>query len=229
MRLTNKIRSFVFLFLFFTLCTFSSCLTSKKLDKFVATHYNNELPKLNKRNKPELVVNAAAPINQPMISSTVHKTNRFLPLIVYWEYKHQHDCSLNNNIAITNFTNAVNTMATKGLTQKLNGQKLELTVEQAPAAFSIVSNEHMVWVIYAFSWAKVYIQPDAKDLVVSYKLVQADNAVKTGKITVPNTSKNKSIRFFQSWKSATNEHLQDYTANLTTMTKSFVTQLTEEL
>jgi hypothetical protein len=217
------------LLLFIILVSLTSCLTSKKLDKYVAKHYNNELPKLNKRNKPELVVTTAAPANQPTISTTTHKTNKFLPLLVYWEYKHQHSCSLNNTIAVTNFTNAVNAAATKGLTQKLNGQKLELVVEQAPSAFSIVSNEHMVWVVYAFSWAKIYIEPDAKDLVVSYKLVQADQTLKTGRITVPNTSKNKGIRFFQTWKSATNEYLMDYTSNLTAMTKTFVNQLTQEL
>lgn len=228
MRISKKENASVFLALLIALCSLTSCLTAKKLDKFVAKHYNNELPKLNKK-KMDVVVTSAAPTDNAAISTTVHKTTRFLPLIVYWNYNHRHNCSLNTNIAVTNFTNAVNSLATKNLAQKLNGQQLELTVEQAPSAFSIVLKEHMVWVIYAFSWAKVYIEPDAKDLVVSYRLKQADQVLKTGTITVKNTDKNKGLRFFQSWKSATGEYLTGYNANLTAMTKSFVNQLALEL
>jgi hypothetical protein len=211
------------------LCFFlTSCLTAKKLDKFVASHYNNELPK-PKKSKTEITVNSGVASEGNSLSSTVHQTNSFLPLIVYWQYKHRQNCSLNPAIAVTQFTNAVNTQASKGLTQKLAGQKLELTVEQAPSGFAIVSNEHMVWVVYAFSWAKVFIEPDFKDLVVSYRLLQGDQPTKSGKITVKNTDKNKGIRFFQSWKSATTEYLNEYESNLTAMTRSFVNQLTQEL
>jgi hypothetical protein len=219
---------FLPLALILMLCSMTSCLTSRKLDKYVAKHYNNELPKLS-RKKTDIIVSSIAPASGEAISTTVHKTNRFLPLIVYWQYKHAHNCSLNSSIPVTSFTNTVNSLATKSLAQKLNGQQLELTVEQAPANFSMVQNEHMVWVIYAFSWAKVYIEPDGKDLVVSYKLKQANQILKTGTITVQNTSKNQGLRFFQSWKSATNEYLTNYNANLTVMAKSFVNQLTKEL
>jgi len=210
-----------------TLFSLTSCLTSKKLDKFVAEHYNHELPKQKK--KVDIVVTSSQPADNAAISTTVHQTSKLLPLLVYWNYNHKQYCSLNPAIAVTNFANAVNSQASKGLTQKLNGQRLELVVDQVPSAFSIVSNEHMVWLIYAFSWAKIYIEPDKKDLVVTYRLTQADQLQKTGKITVKSTEQNKSIRYFQSWKSATSEYLADYNANLTAMTKTFVNQLTQEL
>jgi hypothetical protein len=65
--------------------------------------------------------------------------------------------------------------------------------------------------------------------VVSYQLMENNTALKKGTITVKNMDKNKGLRFFQSWKSATSEYLSAYNANFTTMTKSFVTQLAEEL
>jgi hypothetical protein len=212
------------LFLF----TFSSCLTANKLDKYVAKQYNNELPKLGKKKRQEIDVMQA---NTPStaISTTIHKTDKFLPLLVYWKYDHRQSCSLNPTIAVTQFTNTVNAVANKSFTDKLAGRKLELTVEQAPAAFSIVAKEQMIWLIYAVSWSKIYIEPDAKDLVVSYKLTDTGSASKTGTITVKNTDKNKGIRLFQSWKSATSEYLMEYNANLTNLTKSFVTQLANEL
>jgi hypothetical protein len=102
-------------------------------------------------------------------------------------------------------------------------------VEQAPTGFSIVANEHMVWLVYAFSWARIYIEPDHKDLVVTYKLMQGESMVRQGKITVENTEKAKNFRFFQSWKSATSEHLTNYHANLANMSRQFTEQLSKEL
>lgn len=212
-----------------TLLTLSSCLTSAKLDKFVAAQYNNELPKLNKKKKADIEINSSSLKDNPLISMTVHKTDKFLPLLVYWKYDHRQSCSLNPSIPITNFSNAINSMATKNLTEKLLGRKLELTVQEAPTNFSIVAKENMIWLVYAYSWSKIYIEPDFKDLVVSYTLLDANTAVKTGTITIKNTDKHKGLRYFQSWKSATSEYLSAYNSNFTNMTKSFVTQLTQEL
>lgn len=206
----------------------SGCLTAKNLDKFVASQYNNELPRPGKKKKTEIDIISTIPADSAQISTTVHKTDKFLPLLVYWKYDHQQSCSLNPSIAVTNFSNAINSAATRGLIEKLKGGKLELTVEQAPSAFSVVAKENMIWVIYAFSWAKVYIQPDMKDLIVAYKVTGSEGA-KTGRITVKNTDKSKGLRFFQSWKSATSEYLSDYNAGFTGITKTFITQLANEL
>jgi hypothetical protein len=224
-RLFNSLQLCV---LFLCVLTFSSCLTSKNLDKFVAKEYNNELPKANKKPKVDLTVNMANPTTGTAISSTTHTTDKFLPLIIYWKYDHRQTCTLNNAIALSNFTNTVNGATSRALEQKLIGQRLELTVEEVPGSFAIVAKENMIWLIYAFSWAKVYIEPDNKDLVVSYKVIGSDYG-KAGKITVKNTAKSQGVRWFQSWKSATSEHLSEYNATVTSMTKSFINQLVQEL
>jgi hypothetical protein len=229
MKTIKQTRRAVFICLACILLMLSGCLTSKKLDKFVAAQYGNELPKPRKKKKAEIEVMVLPTASNSLISTTKHKTDKFLPLLVYWKYDHRQSCSLNPAIAVTNFSNALNSLASKGLTDKLNGRKLELTVEQAPSAFSLVAKENMVWLVYAVSWAKIYIEPDMKDLIVTYRLVGGDQEVKTGKITVENMDKNKGLRFFQSWKSATSEYLSAYNANFTTMTKTFVSQLTNEL
>ena len=229
MKILNLKNSATVALLLCILFSFSSCLTAKKLDKYVAAQYNNELPKPIKRKKPEIEVTPANTGGQTTISTSVHQTDKFLPLIVYWKYDHRQTCTLNPAIPIVNFENAMYSLPTKNLIGKLNGRKVELTVQKAPAAFSIVMKENAIWVIYVFDWAKVYIEPDTSDLVVSYKLLDGNKQVKTGTITVKNTEKNKGIRFFQSWKSATSEHLDEYNTNFTSMTKSSINQLTEEL
>lgn len=207
----------------------TSCLTSAKMDRYVAEQYNNQLPKRDKKQKADIVVNTSLKADVDMISMTKQKTSKVVPLLVYWSMDYRHTCILNPAIAVTNFSNTLNSLSSKGLSQKIAGQHLELTVEQVPTAFALVDKSHLIWLIYAFSWDKIYIEPDFKDLVVSYKLSGSDSVGKTGKIIIKSNAQNKGIRFFQSWKSATSEYLTDYNANLAVMTKSFVNKLMEEL
>lgn len=213
--------------MFIVMLFFSSCLTAKKMDKFIAEQYNDQIPKIDKKKKAADITVLSTLPSSTNISTTVSHT-KVLPLIVYWVIDYRHTITLNSQIAVANFSNTVNSLANKGLSQKLNGQKLELTVEQVPEIFALVEKTHVIWLIYAFQWSKIYIEPDVKDLVVSYKLYNDDNLAKTGRITIKNTEKNKGLRFFQSWKSAITEYLTDYNAEVLAMAKQFVNKLVEE-
>jgi len=216
--------------IFISMIFLSSCLTSKKMDAYISNQYNNELPKVNKRKQvADITISSTAPSATTNISTSAPHT-KILPLVLYWVIDSRQTSTLNSGIAATNFSNSVNTIANKGLIQKLNGRKLELTMEQAPESFSLVDKTHAIFlVIYAIHWDKVYIDPQPKDLVISYKLYNTDNTVKTGKISITDKEAGKSLRFFQSWKSAVAEHLSDYDTNLTAMTNQFVDKLVEEL
>lgn len=219
----------VTILLFIAMLSFSSCLTSKKMDKFVSDQYNDQIPNVDKKKKAaDITVSSILPATSTSISTTKAHT-KVLPLIVYWAVDYRHTCTLNSQIANTHFSNTVNTMAHKDLSKKLNGQKLELTVEQVPATFSLVEKTHAIWLIYPIHWDRIYIEPEAKDLVVSYKLYKNDNSVKTGRIAIKNTDRNNGLNLFQSWKSATTEYVINYDANVSAMTKQFVGKLMEEL
>jgi hypothetical protein len=229
MKFSKNQKLTIVFFLFASMIFLSSCLTSKKMDAFISDQYNNEIPKVNKRKQAaDITFSSALPSATADISTTESHT-KVLPLIVYWVIDDRHTCSLNSGIAAADFANEVNKLANKGLNQKLDGEKLELTVEQAPATFALVDKTHAIWLIYAIHWDKVYIEPQAKDLVVSYKLLKNDNVLKTGLITIKNTENNKNLRFFQSWKSAISEHLADYDTNVSAMTNQFVDQLMQQL
>jgi hypothetical protein len=209
--------------------SFSSCLTTKKFDAYVSAQYNDQVPEINTKKKTNNIsVNTPLSPGSTAISTTV-PTTKVLPLIVYWNIDHRYVCSLNSQIAVANFSKAVNAAANRGLNEQLKGRRLELTVEQAPSTFSMIDKTNIVWVIYAVHWSKVYIQPDAKDLVVSYKIHQPDSTIKTGSITVKNKQHNQNLRFFQSWKSATSEYLSAYDSDVNAMAKEFVTKLVEEM
>lgn len=215
--------------LFLSITMLGSCLTPKKMDKYVAEQYNNKIPRQNKQKKADISISSTLVSKTNDISITTRKRSNFLPLIVYWQADYRHICTLNSAIAVNNFSNAVNTMTNKTFSDKLAGQRLELTVEEIPTAFALVDKERVIWLIYAISWQKIYMEPDFKNLVVSYKLLQNETTVKTGKISIKGEAHNKGLRFFQSWKSATSEHLVDYNTNITAMSKAFMNKLLEEL
>lgn len=208
---------------------FSSCLTSKKLDKFVAKQYNDEIPKEEKRNSSDINVFTSLDVSSPIISTTDTRTSNMLPLLFYWQWDYKNTCTLNPAIAINEFKNIIFKQASKSLTQKLNGQKLEIKIEQVPNIFSFDDKAHLIWIIYAFGWDKISVQPDVKDLIVSYKILKDNQTVKEGKIIVNNTEKNKGLRFFQSWRSAVSEYVVQYNDDVTSMSKSFVNKLQQEL
>jgi hypothetical protein len=226
MRISKTQPLAIYILLFASLTCFTSCLTSRKMDKYVSKQYNDELPKPVRKKNAEITVTSTLPSRPNIISTTKKKTSHLLPLIIYWQCDYRHTCTLNSAIPVTNFSNALNTVASKALTQKLNGQHLELTIEQIPTAFSLVDKEHL---FLLFAWDHLYMEPDYKDLVVSYKLYQNDNTTKTGTITIKNNMHDKDIHYFQSWKSATRGYLTRYDAAISSMTKDFANQLMVEI
>lgn len=211
------------------LLALSSCVTTKKFDAYVSSQYNDQVPEVAVKKKAGNIKVLPASAGSDKVSTTTSHS-KTLPLLFYWKIDHRFDCELNKQIGIANFSKAFGTASARSLDKVLNGQQLELTVEQAPSMFSMVDKTNIIWVIiYAINWSKVYVEPDKKDLIVSYKFTQSDNTVKTGKITVHNKLQNEGLRFFQSWKSATSEHLAAYDQEIIAMTKEFVSKLEDEL
>lgn len=203
-----------------------ACLTPKKMDVFVAEQYNNELPKPDKKKNPDITVTSSIPSDPVKISTTERKTSKVLPLILYWQFDYRHTCVLNPAIAVSNFRKTIYQQANK-LTQKLEGKQLELNVEQVPGAFALVDKSHIL--LLFIHWDRLYVEPDFKDLVVSYKVSQNGSETKSGKITIANIEKNRDIRFAQSWKSSASEFIGEYNVDISEMTKTFVGKILQEL
>src|SRR5690242_6967867 len=89
----KQTRFFLFPALFFSL-VLTGCLTSQKMDAYVSSRFNDELPKPARR-KQEFQIQSTLPNMGQKISHTVVKTSHVLPLIVYWQYDYRHTCTLN--------------------------------------------------------------------------------------------------------------------------------------
>jgi hypothetical protein len=215
------------LFLMFNL---TACLNSRKLDKWVDKKYEDVLSAPPKKNTDYITVSSGLITDDKKNSTSKRTKSKLLPLVVYWQYDVAYTCTLNAKIAVNNFTNtAIAYAGQKGLKRKLNGRRIELTIDQLPSGFSVVDNGHMIWVIYAFGWDNISIQPVHTDMVVSYKIIQDNGETKNGVIIIPDPSKQKDLAMFNSTKRKTWAYLDDYNDNISAMSKKVVDNLMGQL
>lgn len=216
-----------FYFLLISCLILQSCISPAKLDAHVAEQYNNNLPKQEKLRNADISINSSVPFPAGRISSSSKKTSKVLPLIVYWQYDYRHSCNLNPVIGINHLIKSINRQAQKLLADKITGKKLEITIEQIPTMFALVDKGHIVLLL--IRWHRLYVEPDKKNLVVTYKLTGSDGSIKTNQVTVKNKEQNEEIRFGQSWKSSSAEYLARYAQYMNTMGKELVEQIAEQL
>ena len=221
-----KVYSFITAVLLIISFTFTSCLTAKKMDDYVAAQFNNTLPKPDKKSDSSISIKSSIPSDPQRISETKKKSKSVLPLILIWTFDYRHTCTLNPAIGVNNFRKTIYQQANK-LKQKLNGQQLELSVDQIPGSFAIVDKGGIL--LFFIHWDKLYVEPDSKDLIVSYRVLKNGNETKSGTVTVNNLTKNRNIRFAQSWKSSASEFLAQYNADIAEMTKTLINKLVLEL
>lgn len=207
----------------------SSCLTAKKVDKQVAKKYGEISQSKKKQLDDNIIITSSLITSDNKISTSTTKTSKVLPLIIYNRWNYTNTCTLNPQIPINNFISTVQTSASKSLRDKIDGQKLELSVDKIPNIFAIDDKAHLIFIGYAFAWDNVSIMSDKADMIVSYKLSKNGLETKKGVITVPYIYDKKKLGMFQNWKKATTEFLVQYDSNITEMSKSFVQKLVSEL
>lgn len=203
----------------------TSCF-AERMDKRVSEYYGDQLPKPKKVKTEQISIKSNLTAKNDAISNITHGTEKMIPAVIYWQYDVVFTSHLNPQIPLTYFTNAVNAMAPK-LNSKLNGKKLELTLEDVPSAFSLVSREHIALLVH---WERYWTRSDKNDLVVSYQITgSGPQDIKSGKISIPNPSANSYHSPFRTMRSVTSEYLDGYNNMITNMTKSMLSQLENQL
>jgi hypothetical protein len=222
---TIRTTCFSVIMLFLCVVFLPSCLTSKKIDKWVDKKYSEE-PIATKKNTDYLAVKTMLPTADEKSSTTRKTHNSLLPLLFYWRWHITNTCTLNPKIPYNNFTNtALSYASSKGLKSKLNGRRVELEVKQMPYVFAVDDVSQMVWVIYAFGWDNFSVLPVTNNMVVSYKIMEQNTEVKAGVITIPDACKPIQLKMFQSVKKKTWMYIDQYNDNISAMSKKFVDSL----
>lgn len=197
------------------------------VNRWVAEHYQEGVPEPAKKKNEAISVVSKLPVTDDKLSTTKKDISHVLPLIIYWHFNYKNICTLNPRLPVSNFTGAVTTYSGRGLRQKLNGNHLELTIEQIPNVM-ILGDEG--WAILLFGVESLTVGPEVRDMVVSYRVLNTSNEeVKKGTITIRDYNQRLSLGMFQSMKKLTWRYLETYDANITAMSRKFVDQLTSEL
>lgn len=224
---TCAIRSSLFLFLASILM--SSCLGPKKIDKWVAQKYVDPPPPTKKKHD-QIVISSNMVYAGTTLSTTEKKTSNMLPLIVYWQFDYKNTCTINPQIPVNIFTTTVVSYAGHGLQQKLNGQRIELTIEKIPTKFAIDDKGHLIFVGLAYAWDYLTVLPEERDFVVSYKLFDTKNQqMKQGEVALTGSAKPIDVHMFNSLKKKTWAFLDQYDADIAVMSKHIVDKLVAEL
>ncbi|MEO8405964.1 MAG: hypothetical protein ABI480_15260 [Chitinophagaceae bacterium] len=210
--------------------SFSSCLGPKKINKWTEKKYAGRVNEpVRKKSDFITITSALAPMGE-QACNTEKKTSHLLPLLFYWQWDYKNTCTLNPKIPVNNFTSTVLSYSNSKLKQKLNGQTIQLSIDQIPNAYAIDDKGHLIWLIYAFGWDLITVQPEASNLVVSYKVLDTNGAeTKKGTIRIADSNKTFALKEFQSLKKKTWKYLDQYDASITTMSKQFVDQLLTQL
>jgi hypothetical protein len=188
----------------------TSCLTAKKVDQQVAKKYDELSQPQKKKANENIFINSGLITQDNKISTSETKTSHVLPLIIYNQWDYKNTCTLNPQIPINNFISTVQKAAGKGLRDKINGQKLELSIDNIPNIFTIDDKAHLIFLGYAFGWDNVSIMSDKVDMIVSYKVSKDGLETKKGTITIPYIYDKQKLGIFKSWKKATEDFLEQY-------------------
>ncbi len=216
--------------IFFT--CFAGCLP-RALNKWAEENYHERIntPVKQKSDYITITTSLASPGNK--VAAIDRKTVNMLPLLFYWKWNSITTCVLNSKIPVNTFAATVIPYANKKLKEKLNGSRVEFSVDKVPNTFSIDRNNHLADIIViGVNWGTQSLQPVNSDMVVSYKIIKMDNTIeKTGIITIPDTSKNGVVigLLRESIKPPTFQYFYQYDANITAMAKLVVDKLVSEL
>jgi hypothetical protein len=206
----------------------SGCLGPATINKWVDKQYGDVSTVPSKAKEDFLTVTSPLATSDLKNSVTKKEVKNFLPLVIYWRYDYRNTCTLNPNIPITAFRTAALAYAkSKGLRQKLAGQKIQLSVEKLPHQFVLNDRAQMIFPI--ISWEILSFRPQAEDLVVNYSVTSATGQSKTGTITVGNTDKGRNVKLFQPVKKATFLYFDQYNAAIKEMSQKVMEQLVTEI
>jgi hypothetical protein len=178
----------------------------------------------------DFTLNNPVPDSSLRLSATTSETKHFLPLLFYWHIDYVNTTNLNPCIPLNQLSRSIVANASRlALKTKLNGRRIELTVEKIPNGFHLEDDGHLIWFIYAYGWDYLTIDPMNNQLIISYRILQGNQELKTGTITLNSQDKGVHLKMFQSLKHMTKDYLESYDQNIGLLGKEFVQRLEMEL
>ncbi|MBS1655666.1 MAG: hypothetical protein JSU05_12520 [Bacteroidetes bacterium] len=208
----------------------SSCFTAERMNKLIAKKYTPEDTIAPKQRNPAITVSSGLPVFGTGYSTGVKSSGHLVPLIFFWHLEEKITTTLNPGFALKSFVSAVNTYSGKGLRQKLGARHIVLSLDNIPSVFDYDDKENMIWLLYTIEWEYISIQPHKEFMKVSYTLYDENNSVvKKGEVQVADYNQPYYIKFMGSPKKKIYEYLDQYSTNISTMSKKAIDDIEADL
>ena len=172
---------------FILLITVTGCIGEKKMNRYVTSRYGDNVD-LKKIKSDYITITSTLNTESSIPSTATKKTIKSLPLILYIRFYYQTSCTLNPRIPINQFSSAFSSYANaKKLNGKLNGGKLEISIDKVPLSFSF--NDDYQFLILV-QWEKIYWLPQSQEMTLSYKITDSNGMeTKKGILNIPDPNK----------------------------------------
>lgn len=207
----------------------SGCIGTKRYNRYLAEAYKKSAHALQSAN-PDIIFRQNPSIVDT-VSVATNKKSQFVPAIIFWQWEK----SVSATLAEKHQANKVQSYMAKyadslHLGERLKGNKLQISIESAPANFTYTSKGYFMYLFIAYVTAhQETIKPEFSDIRISYSLVDNNNAVvKKGEITVLDT--NLPVRnVWKSTKKFTWKYLDEYETNVKLMSREAINKLLKEI
>jgi hypothetical protein len=213
----------------FIISAFFLFISSKKYASFISGYYA-------KKDTSAVATIPAIKI-MPGMSSAFDSVARvdkgdtyFIPALFYWGVKQSFACELNAHLPTSTFINTFYRYAdSSGLNNKINGQRLEITIDSMPNRFLYSSKQDIIFlVLYAVTITNQSVYPHSNSLAISYKLYHGGTVTKQGKIVVENNEQAYTNNV-KSTRKVTWIYLNQYERNMRMLTRQCISKLVNEL
>jgi len=132
----------------------SSCISTAKFNQYVYQGYSN-LPKINKQNNNESVSIRTDELDdlEDLLVKSEKQKSYFIPAIIFWTWNTTIKCELSPTSVADRFnTSFISYADLFSLQQKLNGQRLELSLESVPNSFVYTSKGTILFLINSLNF-----------------------------------------------------------------------------
>lgn len=207
-----------------------SCVSLKKFNGYVQSGYSNDTAKTSTLTRNYITVETSKIKEKDSLVNIEKVKNTFIPAIFYWSWESNFRCEINPKRQAEKIkSNIILYADTVMLEQKLHGQRIELSIESVPHAFSYLKKGSTIFLlIYYIGQGEEIITPVKQNIKVSYKLFSDKDVTKNGKVDIKFPMEIKS-NLYDSTRDFTLIYIEEYEKLLKKLSKSVVDKILAEV
>ena len=207
----------------------AGCMGTKKYSRFV----NQELSSNSNHNKDSSNIFIFKTDSLPKHDSNVTSKkikSLFIPAILYWQWENTICCEFNSSVPTNILTSTITSYSDSiKLGDRLNGQKIELSIDRIPSTFIYTYKGYTIIFLVAYMIREIEaIYPQEEILKVRYRIMDGNKELKNGTIAINN--KDKPIKnVWKSTKKFTWYYIDRYNYNIKCLSKELIDRLLIEI